>query len=324
MNQQDALEARITAQQQILKKYGSEAIAGASDFHYEVISTGAAAIDRASGIGGLPRGRVVSVAGPPSSGKSTLALHVVAEAQQAGLGAAYIDTEHVYDPDYASAIGVDNDSLLFAQPMSGEEALGIMEICARNGGFGIVVLDSIAFLSPQSELDGEMGDHNIGTQAKLLKRAMRKIVPFARDSKTLILFTNHITYKPGVIHGSPETEPGGTAVPFAASMRIDMRKREQAKEEGVAVGNTHHVKFVKNKCAPPYRECDVKIVYGEGFSKEESLIEMALDAGILRRAGAWYKYGDENIGQGLDKTIVYIKENPEFAKKLKDTLDSGV
>lgn len=319
---EDAKKARQEAVDQILKKYGAEAISGASELHYDVISTGAAAIDKASGIGGLPRGRIVSIAGPPSSGKSTLCMHIVAEAQAAGLGAAYIDVEHVYDPEYAENIGVDNDDLLFSQPMSAEEALGIMETCAKSGGFGVVVLDSIAFLSPKSEMEGEMYDHNIGTQAKLLKRAMRKIVPFARETNTLIVFTNHITYKIGVMHGSPETEPGGTAVPYAASMRIDMRRREQEKDGGVAIGNNHHVKFVKNKCAPPYRECDVKIIYGEGFSKEESLIEMALDAGIMRRAGAWYKYGDDNIGQGLDKTIVFLKENPDFAKMLKDTIDS--
>ena len=288
------------------------------------IPSGALALDIALGIGGLPRGRVVEVYGPESSGKTTVALHAVAEAQKSGGIAAFIDAEHALDPTYARALGVDINELLVSQPDTGEQALEIADMLVRSGSVDIIVVDSVAALTPKAEIEGEMGDSHVGLQARLMSQALRKLSGSLKRSNTTALFINQLREKIGVMFGSPETTPGGRALKFYSSVRLDVRRIETLKDGTEAVANRVRVKVVKNKVAPPFRQAEFDIVYGEGISKEGSLIDVGVDEGIIRKAGAWYTYDGEQLGQGKEKVRNFLKEHldvaAEIEKKIKEKL----
>jgi recombination protein RecA len=284
----------------------------------ESISTGALSLDLALGIGGVPRGRVVEIFGPESSGKTSLALHVVAEAQRNGGTAAFIDAEHALDPIYARAIGVDIDELLISQPDTGEQALEIADLLIRSGAVDVVVIDSVAALVPRAELEGDMGDHHVGLQARLMSQALRKLSGSINRSNTTAIFINQIREKIGVMFGSPETTPGGRALKFYSSVRLDIRRIETIKVGTESIGNKVRVKVVKNKVAPPFRMAEFDIMFGEGISREGSLIDVAVEHGIVRKAGAWYTYDGDQLGQGREKAKDYLRSNPELAMQLQD------
>jgi len=283
----------------------------------QVISTGCLDLDLALGVGGLPRGRVVEVYGPESSGKTTVALHVVAEAQRAGGVAAFIDAEHALDPVYARKLGVDIDQLYVSQPDTGEQALEICEALVRSGAIDIVVIDSVAALVPRAEIDGEMGDSFVGLQARLMSQALRKLTGIVNKTNCTCIFINQLREKVGVMYGNPETTPGGRALKFYASVRIDIRRGEQLKDGSTVVGNRTKAKIVKNKVAPPFRTAEFDILYGEGISKEGSLLDNAVNLDIIHKSGAWFSYGDQRIGQGRENTRKFLKENPEVAKEIE-------
>jgi recombination protein RecA len=293
----------------------------------EVISTGSIALDVALGIGGLPRGRVVEVYGPESSGKTTVALHAVANAQRAGGIAAFIDAEHALDPDYAKALGVDTDALLVSQPDTGEQALEITDMLIRSGALDVVVIDSVAALVPRAEIEGEMGDSHVGLQARLMSQALRKITGALSNSGTTAIFINQLREKIGVFFGSPETTTGGKALKFYASVRLDIRRIETLKDGSDAVGNRTRVKVVKNKCSPPFKQAEFDILYGHGISKEGSLIDMGVEQGIVRKSGAWYTYEGDQLGQGKENARKFLMDNPdvgaEIEKRIKDKLGIG-
>jgi recombination protein RecA len=278
----------------------------------EGISTGSMALDIALGIGGLPRGRVVEIFGPESSGKSTLAMHVVAEAQRNGGICAYVDAEHAMDPSYARAIGVDVDELLISQPDTGEQALEITDMLIRSGAIDVVVIDSVAALTPRAEIEGEMGDSHVGLQARLMSQALRKITANLNRTKTICIFINQLREKIGVMFGSPETTPGGRALKFYSSVRLDIRRIESIKDGGEVVGNRTRVKVVKNKVAPPFRQAEFDITYGRGISREGSLIDVGVELGIVKKSGAWYTYEGEQLGQGRENAKSFLVENPEL------------
>jgi recombination protein RecA len=282
------------------------------------IPTGALALDLALGIGGLPRGRVVEIYGPESSGKSTLAMHVVAEAQRNGGTCAYIDAEHAMDPIYAGAIGVDVDELLISQPDTGEQALEIADILVRSGSLDVIVIDSVAALTPRAEIEGEMGDHHVGAQARLMSQALRKITANLNKTDTICIFINQLREKIGVMFGSPETTPGGRALKFYSSVRLDIRRIETLKNGTEMVGNRTRVKVVKNKVAPPFRQAEFDISYGHGISREGSLLDIAVDRGIVKKSGAWYTYEGEQIGQGREKVKEFLTENPDLTMEIQD------
>ncbi|NNF54555.1 MAG: recombinase RecA [Acidimicrobiales bacterium] len=282
------------------------------------IPTGALALDLALGIGGLPRGRVVEIFGPESSGKSTLAMHVVAEAQRNGGTCAYIDAEHAMDPIYARAIGVDVDELLISQPDTGEQALEIADILVRSGSIDVIVVDSVAALTPRAEIEGEMGDHHVGAQARLMSQALRKITANLNKTDTICIFINQLREKIGVMFGSPETTPGGRALKFYSSVRLDIRRIETLKNGTEMVGNRTRVKVVKNKVAPPFRQAEFDIAYGEGISREGSLLDIAVDRNIVKKSGAWYTYEGEQIGQGRENVKIFLKENPDLTMEIQD------
>ena len=282
----------------------------------QVIPTGCLDLDMALGVGGLPRGRVVEIYGPESSGKTTLALHVVAEAQKAGGVAAFIDAEHALDPVYARKLGVDVDQLYVSQPDTGEQALEICEALVRSGAIDVVVIDSVAALVPKAEIDGEMGDSFVGLQARLMSQAMRKLTGIVNKTNCTCIFINQLREKVGVMYGNPETTPGGRALKFYASVRIDIRRGEQLKDGANVVGNRTKAKIVKNKVAPPFRVAEFDILYGEGISKEGSLLDNAVALDIIHKSGAWFSYGDTRIGQGRENTRKYLKENPEVAAEI--------
>jgi len=282
----------------------------------QVIPTGCLDLDMALGVGGLPRGRVVEIYGPESSGKTTVALHVVAEAQRAGGVAAFIDAEHALDPVYAKKLGVDIDQLYVSQPDTGEQALEICEALVRSGAIDIVVIDSVAALVPKAEIDGEMGDSFVGLQARLMSQALRKLTGIVNKTNCTCIFINQLREKVGVMYGNPETTPGGRALKFYSSVRIDIRRGEQLKDGSNIVGNRTKAKIVKNKVAPPFRVAEFDILYGEGISKEGSLLDGAVALDIIHKSGAWFSYGDQRIGQGRENTRKYLKENPEFAKEI--------
>jgi recombination protein RecA len=286
----------------------------------EVISTGALALDEALGIGGLPRGRIVEIYGPEASGKTTLALHVIAEAQKNGGEAAMIDVEHAFDPNYARKIGVDVDNLLMSQPNTGEEALEIANALINTGALDVVVVDSVAALVPRAEIEGEMGDSHVGLQARLMSQAMRKLTGSLHRSNTTAIFINQIREKIGVMWGSPETTPGGRALKFYASVRLDIRRKETLKDGTESVGNKVRVKVVKNKLAPPFKEAMFDIIFGEGISTEGSLLDVALERGVIKRSGAWYSFGDEQLGQGRENTRKELVDNPELVDRIKAAL----
>ncbi len=293
----------------------------------EVIPTGSIALDVALGIGGLPRGRVVEIYGPESSGKTTVALHAVANAQKAGGIAAFIDAEHALDPDYAKNLGVDTDALLVSQPDTGEQALEIADMLVRSGALDILVIDSVAALVPRAEIEGEMGDNHVGLQARLMSQALRKITGALSTSGTTAIFINQLREKIGVMFGSPETTTGGKALKFYASVRLDVRRIETMKDGGEAVGNRTRVKVVKNKVAPPFKQAEFDILYGHGISREGSLIDMGVEQAILRKSGAWYTYEGDQLGQGKENARRFLKENPDVAneieKRIKEKLGIG-
>ncbi|MEN8040923.1 MAG: recombinase RecA [Actinomycetota bacterium] len=282
------------------------------------IPTGALSLDLALGIGGVPRGRVVEIYGPESSGKTSLALHIVAEAQRNGGTAAFIDAEHALDPIYARAIGVDIDELLISQPDTGEQALEIADMLIRSGALDVVVVDSVAALVPRAELEGDMGDTHVGLQARLMSQALRKLAGTINRSDTTAIFINQIREKIGVMFGSPETTPGGRALKFYSSVRMDIRRIEAIKVGTENIGNRVRVKVVKNKVAPPFRLAEFDIMFGEGISREGSLIDVAVEQGIVRKAGAWYTYDGDQLGQGREKAKTYLRDNPELAMQLQD------
>ncbi|WP_438938496.1 recombinase RecA [Aeromicrobium chenweiae] len=283
----------------------------------EVIPTGATTLDIALGIGGLPRGRVVEIYGPESSGKTTVALHAVANAQRAGGVAAFIDAEHALDPDYARKLGVDTDALLISQPDSGEQALEIADMLIRSGALDIIVIDSVAALVPRAEIDGEMGDSHVGLQARLMSQALRKMTGAINGSGTTAIFINQLREKIGVMFGSPETTTGGKALKFYASVRLDVRRIETLKDGTDMVGNRTRVKVVKNKLAPPFKQAEFDIMYGQGISREGSLIDVGVDIGLVRKAGAWYTYDGDQLGQGKEKSRQFLKDNPDLAEELE-------
>ncbi len=288
------------------------------------ISTGAMSLDLALGVGGLPRGRIVEVFGPESSGKSTLALHVVAEAQRNGGVCAYIDAEHALDPVYAKAIGVDIDELLISQPDNGEQALEIAEMLIRSGAIDVLVIDSVAALTPRVEIEGEMGDSHVGLQARLMSQALRKLTGTLSKSDTIALFINQLREKIGVIYGSPEVTPGGRALKFYASVRLDIRRVESIKDGAEIVGSRTRVKVVKNKCAPPFRSAEFDIMYGQGISREGSILDVAVDLGIVKKSGAWYTYEGEQLGQGRENAKQFLRESPELVVELDERIRKTV
>jgi recombination protein RecA len=309
------------AMSQIERQFGKGAIMrlGTDEIRQiETIPTGALSLDLALGIGGLPRGRVVEIFGPESSGKTSLALHVVAEAQRNGGTAAFIDAEHALDPIYARAIGVDIDELLISQPDTGEQALEIADMLIRSGAIDVVVIDSVAALVPRAELEGDMGDTHVGLQARLMSQALRKLSGTINRSNTTAIFINQIREKIGVMFGSPETTPGGRALKFYSSVRLDIRRIETIKVGTESIGNKVRVKVVKNKVAPPFRMAEFDIMFGEGISREGSLIDVAVEHGIVRKAGAWYTYDGDQLGQGREKAKDYLRNNPELAMQLQD------
>src|SRR5262245_28141671 len=316
------LEAAIST---ITKSYGDGAImrlgTAVASRQIEVIPTGALAVDLALGVGGVPRGRVIEIFGPESSGKTTLMLHVIANAQKAGGLAAFIDAEHALDPGYAKKLGVNLDDLLVSQPDSGEEALTICETLARSNALDVIVIDSVAALVPKAELEGEMGMATMGMQARLMSQALRKLTAILAKSKTTCVFTNQLREKVGVMFGNPETTPGGKALKFYASVRIDIRRKETMKDAaGNAVGNHVKVKIVKNKVAPPFAEAEFDIVYNQGINKEGSILDVGIESGAVDKKGAWLQFGGELIGQGKDAAKKALIENPELAKKIVDCI----
>ncbi len=328
MDRERALDIALA---QIEKQFGKGSImrlgeAGAS-MQIEAIPTGAITIDVALGIGGVPRGRVIEIYGPESSGKTTVALHIIAEAQAVGGNAAFIDAEHALDPVYAKALGVNTDELLISQPDTGEQALEIAEALVRSGAIDVIVIDSVAALVPKAEIEGEMGDSHVGLQARLMSQALRKLTGVIAKSKTSAIFINQIREKVGVMFGSPETTPGGRALKFYASVRMEVRRTESLKQGTEVVGNRTRVRVVKNKVAPPFKQAEFDILYGEGISKEGSLVDLGTEMDIIQKSGAWYSYGGERMGQGRENVRDYLKQHKEIAqeieRKIRDALVQG-
>jgi recombination protein RecA len=326
----DREKALETALLQIERQFGKGSVMRLGEetrVPVEVIPTGSIALDIALGLGGLPRGRIVEIYGPESSGKTTVALHAVANAQKAGGIAAFIDAEHALDPDYAKNLGVDTDALLVSQPDTGEQALEIADMLIRSGAIDVVVIDSVAALVPKAEIEGEMGDAHVGLQARLMSQALRKITGALSQTKTTAIFINQLREKVGIMFGSPETTSGGKALKFYASIRLDIRKIETLKEGTEAVGNRTKVKVVKNKCAPPFRSAEMDILYGVGISREGGLIDLGVEQGIVRKSGAWYTYEGDQLGQGKENARTFLRDNPDLAneieKRIKEKLGVG-
>jgi recombination protein RecA len=317
-DQNKALDTALTA---IEKQFGKGSIMRLGEnVHMQIdsIPTGALALDLALGIGGLPRGRIVEIYGPESSGKSTLATHVVAEAQRNGGICAYIDAEHAMDPVYAAAIGVNVDDLLISQPDTGEQALEICDMLIRSGALDVLVIDSVAALTPRAEIEGEMGDAHVGLQARLMSQALRKITANLSKSSTVAIFINQLREKIGVIYGSPEVTPGGRALKFYASIRIDIRRIESIKDGVEVVGNRTRAKVVKNKCGAPFRQAEFDIMYGQGISREGSLLDVAVELGFIKKSGAWFTYEGEQLGQGRENVKTYLKESPQLMAEIDE------
>ena len=312
MEREKALDMALA---QIERQFGEGAVMKMGErgqMKVEAVSSGSLAIDVALGIGGLPRGRVVEVYGPEASGKSTLAMHVVAEAQRTGGICAYVDAEHAMDPDYAKNIGVDVDELLISQPDTGEQALEITDMLIRSGAIDVVVIDSVAALTPRAEIEGEMGDTHVGLQARLMSQALRKLTANLSKTKTIVIFINQLREKIGVMFGSPETTPGGRALKFYSSIRIDIRRIEAIKSDGEVTGSRTRIKVVKNKVAPPFRQAEFDIMYGKGISREGSLVDVGVEQGIVKKSGAWYTYEGEQLGQGRENAKQFLTANPEI------------
>lgn len=331
MAAEDREKALGIALAQIEKQFGKGSVMRLGDegrAPVAVIPTGSIALDVALGIGGLPRGRVIEIYGPESSGKTTVTLHAVANVQAAGGIAAFIDAEHALDPEYAKALGVDTDALLVSQPDTGEQALEIADMLIRSGAIDLVVIDSVAALVPRAEIEGEMGDSHVGLQARLMSQALRKITGALSTTNTTIIFINQLREKIGVFFGSPETTTGGKALKFYASVRLDIRRIESLKEGSDVIGNRTRVKVVKNKVAPPFKQAEFDILYGHGISREGSLIDVGVEQGIVRKSGAWYTYEGEQLGQGKENARTFLKENPDVAdeidRRIKEKLGIGV
>ena len=308
------------AMSQIEKQFGKGSIMKLGEFtamNIEAIPTGALSLDIALGIGGVPRGRIIEIYGPESSGKTTLALHIISEAQKMNGEVAFIDAEHALDPVYAKNLGVDIDNLIVSQPDTGEQALEIAEALIRSGALDVIVVDSVAALVPKAEIDGDMGDSHIGLQARLMSQALRKLAGAVNKSKTVIIFINQLREKVGVMFGNPETTPGGRALKFYASVRLDIRKIETIKQDGEVVGNRARVKIVKNKVAPPFREAEFDIIYGKGISKEGNILDIAVSLDIIEKSGSWFSYNGNRLGQGRENVKQYLKENPEVMKEIE-------
>ncbi len=327
-DREKALDAALA---QIERQFGKGAVMRLGDRPnepIEVIPTGSTALDVALGVGGLPRGRVVEVYGPESSGKTTLTLHAVANAQRAGGTVAFVDAEHALDPEYAKALGVDVENLLLSQPDTGEQALEIVDMLVRSGAIDLIVIDSVAALVPRAEIEGEMGDSHVGLQARLMSQALRKITSALNQSKTTAIFINQLREKIGVMFGSPETTTGGRALKFYASVRLDIRRIETLKDGTEAVGNRTRVKVVKNKVSPPFKQAEFDILYGQGISREGGLIDMGVEHGFIRKSGAWYTYEGDQLGQGKENVRNFLRDNPDLAdeieKRIKEKLGVGV
>ena len=322
MAKEDKLKALDAAIAQIEKQYGKGSVMklgdSAANMNVESIPTGSLSLDIALGIGGLPKGRVIEIYGPESSGKTTVALHCVAEAQKRGGIAGFIDAEHALDPVYAKKIGVDIDNLYISQPDCGEQALEIAETMVRSGAVDIVVVDSVAALVPKAEIDGDMGDSHVGLQARLMSQALRKLTGVISKSNCIVIFINQLREKVGVMFGSPETTTGGRALKFYASVRLDVRRTESLKQAGEVTGNHVRVKIVKNKVAPPFKEAEFDIMFGQGISKEGDILDLAANINIISKSGAWYAYEGDKIGQGRENAKTYLRENPEFCAMIEE------
>ena len=311
----------------IEKQYGKGSIMKLGEkprISVDVIPTGSLTLDVALGVGGVPKGRVIEIYGPESSGKTTVALHIVAEAQKRGGDAAFIDAEHALDPEYAKKLGVDIDNLLVAQPDTGEQALEIAEALVRSNALDVVVIDSVAALVPKAEIEGEMGDSHVGILARLMSQALRKLTGITAKTGTAVIFINQLREKVGVMYGNPETTPGGRALKFFASVRLDVRRQEQIKNGTEVVGNKTRVRVVKNKVAPPFKEAEFDIMYGEGISKLGNILDVAVDFDIIKKSGAWFSYDGERIAQGRDNTKKYMEENPEFAEMIENQVRAAL
>lgn len=317
----DKQKALDLALMQIERQFGKGSIMklgeASAKLNVEVIPTGTLSLDIALGVGGIPRGRVIEIFGPESSGKTTVALHIIAESQKIGGIAAFIDAEHALDPVYAGNLGVDIENLLVSQPDTGEQALEIAEALVRSGAIDVIVVDSVAALVPRAEIEGEMGDAHVGLQARLMSQALRKLAGAISKSRTTVVFINQIREKVGVIYGSPETTTGGRALKFYASIRLEVRKQENIKQGTDIIGNRTRVKVVKNKVAPPFKQADFDIMYGFGISREGSILDVAAELGVISKSGAWYSYGDERLGQGRENVKEYLKEHPEITSEVE-------
>ncbi len=312
----------------IEKQFGKGAIMRLGDdvrtLNHGVISTGSMSVDLALGVGGVPRGRIIEIYGPESGGKTTLSLHIVAEAQRAGGVAAFVDAEHALDPAYARALGVDTDNLLVSQPDTGEQALEITELLVRSGAVDVVVIDSVAALVPRAEIEGEMGDSHVGLQARLMSQALRKLTGVLSKSRTTAIFINQIREKIGVMYGNPETTPGGRALKFYSSVRMEVRRRGDVKSGADRVGNRTRVKITKNKVAPPFREAEVEIMFGRGIDKLGDLLNIATDLDIVQKSGSWYSYGETRLGQGKEKSAEFLEERPELVEEIRTRVTNEI
>lgn len=319
-NEKNETENKLNdALKEIQRMFGKGAIMKLGDrdpVDVDVIPSGSLLLDQALGVGGYPKGRIIEIYGPESSGKTTLALHAIAECQKMGGKAAFIDAEHAIDPTYAAALGVDINELYLSQPDSGEQALEICQLLAESGGMNLIVVDSVAALVPQAELDGEMGDNSVGLQARLMSKAMRKIAGVLNKNDCAVIFINQLREKVGVLYGNPETTSGGRALKFYASIRIDIRRTEALKQGAEIYGNTCKVKIVKNKVAPPFKQCEIDIIYGKGVSKEAEIIDCAVELGLMKKAGSWYEYKGEKFAQGKDTAKQYLIDHPEMKDEL--------
>ncbi|MBQ8398136.1 MAG: recombinase RecA [Clostridia bacterium] len=322
---EDRAKALEMAKSQLTKKFGDGIIMKLGEnthMNVQAVHTGSIALDMALGIGGVPKGRIIEIYGPESSGKTTLALHILAEVQKDGGEAAFIDAEHALDPTYAKAIGVDIDNLLVSQPDSGEDALEVTEVLVRSGAIAAIVVDSVAALTPQQEIEGDMGSTHVGLQARLMSQAMRKLSSVVSKSQCIVIFINQIREKVGVIYGNPEVTPGGRALKFYSSVRIEVRKGEPIKDGAEVIGSRTKAKVVKNKCAPPFRSCEFDMLYGQGISRSGELIDIGVQLEIIKKSGAWFSYNGERLGQGKDNTRAALEANPELYAEIEAKIRS--
>ena len=321
---QDTLDETLKQIQKIFGKGAVMRLGEREAVDVDAIPSGSLLLDEALGVGGYPKGRIIEIFGPESSGKTTLALHAIAECQKNGGRAAFIDAEHAIDPIYAKNLGVDINELILSQPDNGEQALEIVEMLANSGGVNLIIVDSVAALVPQAELDGEMGDSSVGLQARLMSKAMRKIAGILNKKECAVIFINQLREKVGVMYGNPETTSGGRALKFYASIRIDIRRTEAIKQGADIIGNTCRVKIVKNKVSPPFKQCEIDIIYGQGISKEGEILDRAVELGIIKKSGSWFEYNGSKIAQGRDAAKMYIKENEDIAAELLEKIKNGV